>query len=138
MFAIEGDQVARSQIEQAYGVPEADLKPTSTGFHGSNGVFVYDSDDGRLLSSMSMPLKAFCFTPFGNGPPAQRWKDQTATSNSCHHYSGTRQTRRAWRSSTSSAPQMKASAAWEIRTHKRVELVHLAQGWRWPSHFQRR
>jgi len=37
--------------------------------------------------------------------------------------------------STSSAPQMKASAAWEIRTHKRVELVHLAQGWRWSFAF---
>ena len=46
MFAIEGDQVARSQIEQAYGVPEADLKAISTGFHGTNGLFVYDSDDG--------------------------------------------------------------------------------------------
>jgi len=49
MFAIEGDQVARSQIEQAYGVPEADLKAISTGFHGSNGLFVYDSDDGSTF-----------------------------------------------------------------------------------------
>lgn len=49
MFAMEGDQVARSQIEQAYGVPEADLKAISTGFHGSNGLFVYDSDDGSTF-----------------------------------------------------------------------------------------
>ena len=46
MFAMEGDQVARSQIEQAYVVPGDDLRSISTGFHGSNGLFVYDSDDG--------------------------------------------------------------------------------------------
>ena len=49
MFAIEGDQVARSQIEQAYGVPGDDLRSISTGFHGSNGLFVYDSDDGSTF-----------------------------------------------------------------------------------------
>ncbi len=46
MFAMEGDQVARSQIEQAYVVPGDDLRSISTGFHGSNGLFVYNSDDG--------------------------------------------------------------------------------------------
>jgi hypothetical protein len=49
LFALQGDETARYQIEQGFGVPGDELKPVSTGFHGSNGQFVYECKDGSTF-----------------------------------------------------------------------------------------
>lgn len=50
IFTMSGDETARHQIVEKFGVPGAELKPVSTGFHGTNGQYVYRGDDGSIFT----------------------------------------------------------------------------------------